>query len=57
MKEDKYTKNHAKNQVYAIVHMWDIRKNVLPKYGDAMFVSKETSIFEFSYLCVNSLLE
>ena len=32
MKEDKYTKSHVKNQVYAIVHMGDIRKNVLPKF-------------------------
>ena len=42
MKEDKYTKSLATNQVYAIVHMRDIRKNGLPKYalyGDAMFVS------------------
>ena len=32
MKEDKYAKSLAKNQVYAIVHMRDIRKNVLPKF-------------------------
>ena len=32
MKEDKYTKSLAKNQVYAIVHMRDIRNNVLPKF-------------------------
>ena len=32
MKEDKYTKSLAKNQVYAIVHMRDIRKNVLPNF-------------------------
>ena len=32
MKEDKYTKSFAKNQVYAIVHMRDIRKIVLPKF-------------------------
>ena len=32
MKEDKYTKNLAKNQVYANVGMRDIRKNVLPKF-------------------------
>ena len=58
MKEDKYTKSLAKNQVYSL-------------YGDAMFVSlsvaqiwpletrqeTETSVFEFSYLCVNSSLE
>ena len=29
MKEDKYAKSLAKNQVYAIVYMRDIRKNVL----------------------------
>ena len=32
MKEDKYTKSLAKNQVCAIFHMLDIRKNVLPKF-------------------------
>ena len=36
MKEDKYTKNLAKNQICAIFHMRgtdmrEIRKNVLPK--------------------------
>ena len=73
MKEDKYTKSLAKNQVYAVVHMRDIRKNVLPKlirlcmetlclcpfrntkYGRRK--PTETSVFEFSYLCVNSSLE
>ena len=75
MKEDKYTKSLTKNQVYAIVHMRDIRKNVLPKfiklctcietpclcpfqghiYGRRK--STETSVFEFSYSCVNSSLE
>ena len=40
MKEDKYSKSLAKNQVYAIVHMRDIRKNVLPKFINlCMFVS------------------
>ena len=29
MKEDEYTKSLTKNQVYAIVHMRDIWKNVL----------------------------
>ena len=75
MKEDKYTKSLAKNQVYAIVHMRDIRKNVLPKFirpcmetpclcpfqGRKYIYGRrettETSVFEFSYLCVNSLLE
>ena len=41
MKEDKYTKSLAKNQVYAMVHIRDIWKNVYPSMesGDAMFVS------------------
>ena len=73
MKEDKYTKSLAKNQVYAIVHMRDIRKNVLPKFIKLCMETPclcpfqghkygrrkptETSVFEFSYLCVNSSLE
>ena len=32
MKEGIYTKSFAKNQVYAEVHMQDIRKNVLLKF-------------------------
>ena len=73
MKEDKYTKRLAKNQVYGIVHMRDSRKNVLPKfiklymeapclcpfqghkYGRRKLT--ETSVFEFTYLCVNSSIE
>ena len=73
MKEDKYTKSLAKNQVCAIFHMRDIWKNVLPKfiklcmempclcpvqghkYGH--WKPTETSVFEFSYSCMNSLLE
>ena len=73
MKENKYTKSLAKNQVYRIVHMRDSRKNVLPKfiklcmevpclcpfqghkYGRRKLT--ETSVFEFSYFCVNSSLE
>ena len=73
MKEDRYTKSLAKNQVYSIVLMRDIRKNVLPKfiklctetpclcpfqghkYGRRK--TRETSVFEFSYLCVNSSLK
>ena len=44
MKEDKYTKSLAKNQVHAMVHMRDIRKKRFTQiykalYGDAMFVS------------------
>ena len=73
MKEDKYSKSLAKNQVDAMVHMQDIRKNVLPKFINLCMGTPclcpfqghkygrrkptETSVFEFSYLCVNSLLE
>ena len=73
MKEVKYTKSLAKNQVYAIVHMQDIRKNVLPKFIKLCMETlclcpfqgykygrrkpTETSVFDFSYLCVNSSLE
>jgi len=32
MKEDKYTKSLAMNQVCAIIYMRDIRKNVKPKF-------------------------
>ena len=32
MKEDKFTKSLAKNQVCAIFHVRDVRKNVLPKF-------------------------
>jgi len=41
IKEAKYTKSLAKNQVCAIFQMRDIRKNVLPKfiYGNAILVS------------------
>ena len=73
MKEDKCTKSFAKNQVYAIVHMRDIGKKVLRnfvklcmetpclclfqghKYGRPK--PTETSVFEFSYLWVNSSFE
>ena len=73
MKEDKYTKRLAKNQVYAIVHMRDIRKNLLPKFIKLCMETPcvcpfqghkngrpkptETFVFEFSYLCANSSLE
>ena len=73
MKEDKYTKSLAKNQVYVIVHVRDIRTNVLPKFTKLCMETPslcpfqghkfgrrkptETSVFEFSYLCVNSSLE
>ena len=36
MKEDKYTKSLAKNEVCAIIHIWDIRKNVLTKFTICM---------------------
>ena len=73
MKEVKYTKSLAKNQVYATVHMRDIRLNVLPKFIKLCMETPcscpfqghkydrrkptETSVFEFSYLCVNSSLK
>ena len=73
MKEDKYTKNLAKNQGYAKVGMRDFRKNVLPKFIKLCMETPclrpfeghkygrrkptETSVFEFSYVCVNSSLE
>ena len=73
MKEDKYTKTLAKNQVSAIIHIRDIRNNVLPKFirfawrrhvGVPLRGTKygrriptETSVFVFSYLCVNSSFE
>ena len=73
MKEDKYTKSLAKNRVYTMVHMRDIRKNVLPKFIRPCMETPclcpfqgrkygrrettETSVFEFPYLCVNSLLK
>ena len=54
MKEDKYTKSLAKNQVCAIFHMRDIQTQIYKAlYGNAMFVSRsgahwkptETSVF------------
>ena len=73
MKEDKYTKSLAKNQVSAIIDMQDIRKNVLPKFIRLCMKTPswcpfkchkfgrqkqtETSVMEFCYLCVNSSLE
>ena len=73
MKEDKYSKSHAKNQVNALVRVRDIRKNVLPKFTKLCMETlclfpfqghkygprkqTETTVFEFSYLCVNSSLE
>ena len=44
MKEDKYTKSLAKNQVYAIVHLRGLREKRFTQiyktlYGDTMFVS------------------
>ena len=70
MKEDKYIKSLAKNQVYAIVLMRDMWKNVLPKFIKLCMetpclcpfqghkygrrTTTETSVSGFSYLCVNS---
>ena len=73
MKEDIYANSLAKNQVRAIFHKRDIRRNILPKFiklcmetpcwcpfeGHKCGLRKptETSVFDFSYKCVNSLLE
>ena len=68
MKEDKYTKSLAKSQVCAIFSEKRFTQIYKALYEDAMFVSfqvhkygrgkpTETSVFEFSYLCVNSSLE
>ena len=70
MKEDKCTKNLAKNQVCVMIHVRDIRKNFLPKFirlcmetpclypfeGHKYGRRKPTCLW-FSYLCVNSSLE
>ena len=73
MKEDKCTKSLAKNQVYAVVLMRDMWKNVLPKFIKLCMETPclcpfqghkygrrkttKTSVFGFSYLCVNSSFE
>ena len=73
MKKDKFSKSLAKNQMFAIAHMRDIRKKVLPKIIKRMESTPclcpfqghkngrpkptETSVSEFSYLCMNSSLE
>ena len=73
MKEDKYTKSLAKNQVCVIFDMQDIRENVLPEFiklcmempywcpfeGRKYGGQKptETSVFELSNKSVNLLLE
>ena len=55
IKEDKYTKSLAKNQVCAIFQMQDIRKNGLPKFIKLCMeiwppnTATETSVFDFSY--------
>ena len=73
MKKDKYTKTLAKNQVCEIFQMRDIGKNGLPKFTELCMempcwcpfqehqygrrLPTETSVFEFSYRCVNSSLK
>ena len=73
IKEDKYTKSLAKNQVRAIFHMRNIRKNILPDFIRLYIETPcwcpfeghkygrreptETSVSEFSLLYVNSSLE
>ena len=55
MKEDKYTKRLAKNQICATLRMRDILKNDLPKFIKlcmemaAGYQHAETSVFEFFY--------
>ena len=44
MKEDKYTKSLAKNQVYAIVYMRDIRKNILPKFIELCIIRRHVCV-------------
>ena len=39
MKEDGYTKKRAKNQVCAMIHVPDIRKNFLTKFRDRSFIT------------------
>ena len=68
MKEDKYTKSVAKNQVCAIFYMREILKNVLPRFIRLCMEMPcwchqycrrkptETSVFEFSYQWGNSSL-
>ena len=61
MEEDKYAKILAKKQVCAILLMRDIRKwrRHVGVQGHKYGLRKpiETSVFEFSYKCVNSSLE
>ena len=73
MKEDKCIKSLAKNQVCAIFHKRDRQKNILPKFkklsmempclcpfqGQKSGCQKptETSVFEFSYQCMDFPLE
>ena len=65
MKEDKYVKSLAKNQVYAYARYSEKRFTEMYKalYRDAMFVSRgrrkptETSVIQCFYLCVNSSLQ
>ena len=45
MKEDKYTKSLAKNQVYAIVRMRDITQIYKALYRAALFVSLSGAIW------------
>ena len=60
------TKRLAKNQVCAIFHMRDIRKNVpksvetpcwCPLEGHKSNILQETSVFEFFYKCISPSLD
>ena len=68
LKEVKYTKTLAKNQVRLMIHTRDLPKFIRlcmetpcwcsfegDKYGRRKLT--ETSVFDFSYLCMNSSLE
>ena len=73
MTKDKDTKTLAKNQVFEIFQMRDIGKNGLPKFIKLCMetpgwwpfqehqygrrIPTETSVFEFSYQCMDSSLE
>ena len=44
MKEDKYTKSLAKNQICAIFDMRDIGKNVLPKFLEGFVYRRHVGV-------------
>ena len=52
MKEDKYTKRLAKNQVCAIFQMLDIRKNDLPKFIKLCMQTADCKLFLPVVICL-----